>query len=632
MYFTKTVVLTFIFVFSGLIQVMPIPAYPSVIKIVQPDGTTLTVRIFGDENRKIRTTSDGYPIRQNKAGYYFYDLPSANASSEIIARDPENRPEADRRLLAATGTKDPGTLLKIKSAPKMRRVMQSSAFPTTGSPRSLVIMVNFTDKSFTNTSQSFNRLLNETNYADNGATGSARDYFKASSMGVFNPQFDVVGPYQLTNTMAYYGANDEDDYDVRPADMVVEACSLANKDVNFAEYDADNDGYVDNIFIYYAGYNEAEGGPENTVWPHRWWVYSGNYSGSRTFDGKIVSDYACTSELKGNSGNQMCGIGTFTHEFGHVIGMPDHYHTEDPDKSTLDYWSIMDLGAYLNEGRTPPAYSAYDRFYLGWLSPEVLHTASQRALYPLSQSVTPVASTKGQAYLLSAGTHNLNGSNPTPSEFFVMEYRKKTGWDRYLPGEGMLIWHIDFDPVAWEENGPNNYTGTTQTASSHMRIYLQPLTGNSTTPGGAFTSGSFTPKTWQGVGLNRNITNITKTTDSIRFEITTAAVNQTAVIRVGEVKNELSFGATTQGNSMAKTINLKTTEATGTLQLLLGGSDSGQFGVSVTAVSATETEKTAGTNVEVVYKPTSTGQHRATLTLKSDKMPDRVIELKGEAR
>lgn len=631
MFIQKKAFLLAVFLFSGLISINSIPALPTIIQIVQPDGTTLKVRIYGDENKKIRTTIDGYPIRQNKAGYYLYDLPMTNTIAETIARDPESRPEADRKLLAANVSRDPGTLLKIKPAARSRQIMQSSAFPTNGSPRSLVIMVNFTDKSFINSRQSFNRLLNEANYADNGATGSARDYFKASSQGAFSPQFDVVGPYNLSNPIAYYGANDADDYDVRPADMVVEACSLANKDVNFADYDADNDGYVDNIFIYYAGYNEAEGGPENTIWPHRWWVYSGNYSGSTTFDGKIVSDYACTSELKGNSGNQMCGIGTFTHEFGHVIGMPDHYHTELPDKNTLDYWSIMDLGAYLNEGRTPPAYSAYDRFYLGWLRPEELTAPGQHALYPLSQSVTPNGSSKGQSYLLSTGTHNLNGAVPSPSEFFVLEYRKKTGWDRYLPAEGMLIWHIDFDPVAWDENGPNNYSGTIQTASSHMRIYLQPLTGNTTTPGGAFTSGTFIPKTWQGISLNRPITTIVKSADSIRFELSTGTINP-AVIKVGEIKNEMRFGVTSAGNNIVKKINLRTIDATGMLQLSIAGSDAQQFGVSATAVTTTETEKSAGTNLEVVYKPTIVGLHQATLTIKLDNLPDRIIELKGEAK
>lgn len=632
MQLTRRLLLSILFYLSGFIHLLSIPAFPTPVRHVQPDGTSLLVRIYGDEFKKVRTTIDGIPVRYSASGFYVYDVPLRSAATEVIARDPGKRSDSESVLVSSYQVAEPTTLLKAKSIKRAPVSIQSTAFPTTGTPRSLVIMVNFTDKEFSNSAQAFTRLLNEQGYSDNGATGSARDYFRASSQGAFNPQFDVVGPYNLSNPITYYGANDEDDYDIRPAHMVVEACSLANKDVNFADYDADNDGYVDNIFIYYAGYNEAEGGPVNTVWPHRWWVYSGNYPGSVSFDGKRVSDYACTSELRGNSGSQMCGIGTFTHEFGHVIGLPDHYHTEDPDKNTLDYWSIMDLGAYLNEGRTPPAYSSYDRFYLGWVTPEELKSPSQQALYPLSQSTNSTGSTSGQTFLLSASAHNLSGINPSPGEFFMFEYRKKTGWDKYLPGEGMLIWHIDYDPIAWNNNGPNNYTGTSQTLSSHMRIYLQPLTGNSTTPGAAFTSGSFQPTTWKGVKLDQSITNITKTSDSIQFRVSLGTATSKPVIKVGEVKNELKFGEIKLGGFSVKLLNLKTTAATGVLQISIAGLHPEQFAISATSLTAADTENAEGKTVEITYKPGSVGQHQATLTIKSEKLPERTVELKGEAR
>ena len=99
-------------------------------------------------------------------------------------------------------------------------------------------MVNFSDVSFVvpNAQDAFSRLLNQENYSDNGGTGSAKDYFRAASYGQFSPQFDVVGPYTLPNTMAYYGANDASDNDVKPAYMVVDACSIANNDVDFTQY------------------------------------------------------------------------------------------------------------------------------------------------------------------------------------------------------------------------------------------------------------------------------------------------------------------------------------------------------------------------------------------------------------
>ena len=369
----------FIIILIPNVHLHAIPAYPYPVIFSQPDGTSVTVQLHGDESRKIRTTVDGYIIKMNEHGFYAYAILDENnqlVAGEKSAIDPEKRSAEDQVYLQKT-QKIQEIITEESTRPsKVKRISAetfSTAFPKTGSPKSLVIMVNFSDVSFVvpNAQDAFSRLLNQENYSDNGGTGSAKDYFRAASYGQFSPQFDVVGPYTLPNTMAYYGANDASDNDVKPAYMVVDACSIANNDVDFTQYDADGDGYIDNVFIYYAGYNEAEGGPENSIWPHRWAVQPGyNYLTNPNlikFDGKKVYDYACTSELRGSTGTNMCGIGTFTHEFGHVIGMPDYYHTT-ADKNALNYWSIMDAGAYLNSGRTPPTYSAYDRFFLGWLT------------------------------------------------------------------------------------------------------------------------------------------------------------------------------------------------------------------------------------------------------------------------
>ena len=644
----KHITLTFFCLLFFLSGSEAIPAYPHPVTITQPDGTTLTVKLSGDESRKMRSTVDGYVIKKNDKGFYTYAVRNQEnriVAGERIARDPEKRSATDltyiRKALKADEVfSEPGLKpSKIKRAPA---VISSTGFPKTGSPRSLVIMVNFTDRSFVtpNPQDAFSRLLSQENYSDNGGTGSARDYFKAASYGQFSPQFDVVGPYNLPENMAYYGKNDPDTGDdVKPAYMIVHACKAAdNAGVDFTQYDADGDGYLDNVFVYYAGYNEAEWGPDNSVWPHRWAVDPGyNFTNNQsliTFDGKKVFDYACTSELKGNSGSSMCGIGTFTHEFGHVIGLPDYYHTEE-DKSTLDNWSIMDAGGYLNEGRTPPIYSAYDRFYLGWLTPAELASPADKSLYPLSQSTVPVASTTKQAYLLSATTHNLNGSNPTPKEFYIMEYRKKTGWDTYLPGDGLLFWHIDYNQTAWDDNTPNNYTGTSQTSSSHMRVYLQPLSGYTVTPGSAFTSGSFDPKTWSGSSIGRAITNIVKTNDSISFKIMGGApvVEPSGPkIMAGHIKELLQYPVVRINEEHAKYLNIKTTDITGDLTVSVSGTDAASFAVSAATVSRSTANSPEGANLTVTYKPQASGAHSAVLTISGGGLnPEKVIQLVGNA-
>ena len=499
------------------VEVYAVKAYPHPIDIVQPDGTLLTIRVHGDENFKFRTTVDGYLIDASSDGIYHYATVTENGLelTAIKAKNTNERSNSEKIFIRRFSSMDAKSKLlqkqRLKKAPAIvTESVRNAEFPSTGSPRSLVILVNFSNKSFItpNPKQAFTDLLNKENYSENGATGSARDYFKMSSFHQFTPQFDVVGPFTLANTLEFYGENNANDDDRRPQEMIIDACRLAdNNGVNFANYDLDADGIVDNVFVFFAGNNEAEGAPKNTIWPHRWNV--GNFNNK--FDNKAIYNYACTSELKGSAGSTKSGIGTFCHEFGHVLGLVDYYHTTD-DKPTLENWSIMDAGAYNNNGRTPPLYSAYDRFELGWIAPTVLTTPTNILLKPLQSS--------NRAFLISeTDQHNLQGRNPNPNEYFILENRRKTGFDAFLPGEGLLIWHINYNQNAWDNNSPNNYTGNSQTAASHMRVYLQPLVGNSSTPGQAFTSGSFTPTLWSGTRLNnKQITDIGLVSQDVIFK------------------------------------------------------------------------------------------------------------------
>ncbi|MBO5345345.1 MAG: M6 family metalloprotease domain-containing protein [Paludibacteraceae bacterium] len=318
--------------------------------------------------------------------------------------------------------------------------------------RGLVILVEFSDVSFVKSVQNFDDLLNKEGYDYNGATGSAKDYFRDASNGKYVPQFDVYGPYKLDKEMSYYGQNDRDGLDLHPDQMVVDAVAKLDsaENINFADYDTDNDGNIDNIFIYYAGYGENEGAPENTVWPHAWEVYDGYVTGQLVYDGKQIKGYACTSELQGIDGVEMCGIGTFCHEFGHVLGLPDFYVTDySSSHKTLGDWDIMDSGSYLNDGNTPPTYSAHERFYLGWLTPEILNADGDFELEELQKS--------NKAYIITeTGEHNLNGGNPNSKTYYLLENRQKVGWDEYLPGHGLMLTKTVYDENKWYNNVPNN--------------------------------------------------------------------------------------------------------------------------------------------------------------------------------
>ena len=446
-----------IFPISNLFAVR---ATPNPITITQADGTKITFKLQGDEHLHYKTTLDGYALVPDNKDILTYaqlnengNLISTNTKASEIAKRSIKEKQLLKTLTKNITLSRVGQTNRIMRSPATTSATTSQkAFPLTGSPKSLVILVNFSDLSFVtpNPKTAFTNLLNEKGYSANGGTGSAKDYFRDNSMGVFDPQFDVVGPFTLPNTMAYYGTNNANGDDVKAEYMIADACTAANNaGLDFTQYDTDNDGIVDNVFVYYAGYNEAEGASVNTIWPHRWSLSEAGYTGNKKFDGKVVNGYACTSELKSNSGTNMCGIGTFTHEFGHVLGLPDFYNTVNQDNFTLSYWDIMDSGPYLNTGRTPPCYSSYERFFLGWLIPTELKDRGNFSLDSLGSS--------NKAYLISqTANHNLNGASPNPAEFFLFENRQKTGWDTYLPGHGMLVTHINYNSSTWTANTPNN--------------------------------------------------------------------------------------------------------------------------------------------------------------------------------
>ena len=414
-----------------------VPAKPVVVELTKPDGSVVLARLVGDENHHYYVTLDGEIIGR----------PSTADAIHSVGGEVDN---SKKRIHPSLKNPRTSAFVSNTSALAHQRAPHQAE-------RGLVILVEFSDVSFCKSKQNFYDLLNQEGYSHNGATGSARDYFRDVSNGKYVPTFDVYGPYKLSRTMEYYGQNDYQGLDLHPDQMVVDAVAMLAADtaarVNFANYDTDNDGNIDNIFIYYAGYGENERAPENTIWPHAWEVYSQNVTGVLSYNGRRIKGYACTAELQNASGTTMCGIGTFCHEFSHVLGLPDFYVTDySSSHKTPGNWDIMDSGSYLNEGNTPPSYSAHERFYLGWLTPEILNTDGEYQLPELQRS--------NKAYIITAsGTSNLDGGNPNPAIYYLLENRQKVGWDTYLPGHGMMLTRTMYDAEKWFNNIPNDVFG-----------------------------------------------------------------------------------------------------------------------------------------------------------------------------
>lgn len=431
------------------------------IEVAQPDGSKLTIVQKGDEHSHIVTTIDGYPLLNSEEGGWQYariDSSGELVATGVLARNAESRTTSEKNILSAVSNEEINRAMSV-SASNSRYTrfyengttrgpgLSETTFPLTGKQKGLVILVEFSDVKFNSKNEDgynnvdshsyFSEMLNKDGFSTYGATGSAREWFIFNSHGLFEPEFDVYGPVTLPNRMSYYGGNDRYGDDKAAWQMVTDACDILNPDVEFSQYDRDGDGYIDNVFVFYAGYGEADSSISNTVWPHSWDV-RGATSKTYKYDGVIVGHYACSNETDYTTG-MPDGIGTFVHEFSHVLGLPDLYCTDYSEAFTPDSYSVMDYGPYNNNGRTPPNYSSYERYAVGWMEPQKIMNPGDFTLENLADS--------NFAYIVPTEKAN---------EYFLLENRQKTGWDKYIPGHGMLVWHIDFVQSIFDNNIVNN--------------------------------------------------------------------------------------------------------------------------------------------------------------------------------
>lgn len=344
--------------------------------------------------------------------------------------------------------------------------MQNSTKTTrssTGNKKALVILVNFQDTHFqeSSTLELYDKILNQVRFNNSPFVGSAHDYFMDQSNGLFNLSFDVAGPITLSHPYAYYGANNySNGDDAHPEEMVIEACKAIASTTDFSKYDWDGDGEVEQVFIVYAGHGEADYDDTDLIWPHKWALSTSPYNKYLKINGEKINTYACASEL--NHNGNIAGIGAFCHEFSHCLGLPDMYNTSNSKDNGIGNNSLMAAGSYLGGGYCPCGYSAYEKTSCGWINPK-----------PLKNDTTitnlNTITNNGDAYIIYNDADN--------DEYYIFENRQRAGWDKYLPGNGILAMHIDYSKYAWESNSVNNDT-------EHHRISAlwvkDSLTANST--------------------------------------------------------------------------------------------------------------------------------------------------------
>lgn len=416
-------------------SMMAIPAKPGQWKMLKlANGTEIRAELVGDELCHYWLANDGkgYAWSAAQGCYVAIDKEAAHKEAD------QKRNAANKRRMA-----------------KATKAKANDLY--TGEKKGLIILVEFPKRTATNTpevkfstenaQEFYNRVANEEGFSDpkTGFTESVYDYFLAQSSGKFKFKFDVVGPYKLGNTYNYYGEDSGGMQDAHLGKFIYDACRKADGDVNFADYDWDGDGKVDQLFILYAGQGQnVNGADTGLIWPQEGSLNSvGSDQQPFEMDGVTIDSYACSCELGENK--VIDGIGTICHEFSHCFGLPDTY-----DKGTsfgqteLKYgtyvWDLMNNGNYLNGGYTPAAYTALERMLTGWKEPIVLDKDADIV------NMKPLAD-DGDTYIIYNDGYK--------DEFYMLENRQKQGNEAGLYASGLMITHVDYSQEAWEANDVN---------------------------------------------------------------------------------------------------------------------------------------------------------------------------------
>ncbi|MBQ2199555.1 MAG: M6 family metalloprotease domain-containing protein, partial [Bacteroidaceae bacterium] len=437
-----------------------VPALKVKRTVKQSDGKSLQIVLCGDESFHFYQTIDGVPVVENEDGSFDYaTMDHGNLiSTKMLAHETDERSIGEKTFVNLSKKSIIADIqttwnkrLSARNAHRLKRLEARrakatgpnrvrKAGATQGEVKGLVILVNFADKKMTRTREEFDDQFNKIGYRKNSHIGSVREYFTSQSYGKLNIDFDVVGPYTVSKNMAYYGKDvGQAGDDEHPTQMVYEAIKLADKDVNFADYDWDGDGEVDQVYVIYAGYGQAQGAASNTIWPHEYVLEGGGYYNVR-FDNVRLSTYACSCEFSGTSGTRMDGIGTACHEFTHCLGLPDFYDTSNVTANFgMSFWSVMDSGCYNGSysGSVPAPYTSYERWVSGWLEPTELNVGCE------VEGLRNIVNYPEAYVIYNEANHD---------EFYLLENHQKNSWDSYSYGKGMLILHVDYDETAWWEN------------------------------------------------------------------------------------------------------------------------------------------------------------------------------------
>lgn len=431
--------LSMLFAFGAAANAVPAKKLQKVVTLT--NGTQVSVELRGDEYLSWWEGTDGtaYRATADDAVFEAFDLEAQKPAA------------AARRARAEQGRVARLARVKnsLKGADDKMRGLGGDHITYKGVKKGLVVLVDFKNKKFADGHdlEYYKNVINGKDFSDEeeGYVGSVRDYFLAQSNGQFELDFDVVGPVTMSKNYGYYGNDGAYQKDEKVYEMIKEACDGIQDKVNLKDYDWDGDGEADQVFFLYAGLGQASGGSAGTVWPHeselRYWP-----CGVLSYSTGKINTYACANELQpetqGSSRYISAGIGTICHEFSHCLGFADMYDTTGGGGYGMSVFDVMDQGSYNGNGFVPCNYTAFERIYAGWVEPiELIDPATVKDMKSVSDY--------GRPFIM----YNYKNTN----EYFLLENRQNTGWDKGLYGSnGLLIVHVNYVPSRWANNSVNS--------------------------------------------------------------------------------------------------------------------------------------------------------------------------------
>ncbi|WP_302950413.1 M6 family metalloprotease domain-containing protein [Leyella stercorea] len=431
--------LSMLFAFGAAANAVPAKKLQKVITLT--NGTQVSVELRGDEYLSWWEGTDGTAYRATADENVF----------EAFDLEAQKPAAAARRARAEQGRVARLARVKnsLKGADDKMRGLGGDHITYKGVKKGLVVLVDFKNKKFADGHdlEYYKNVINGKDFSDEeeGYVGSVRDYFLAQSNGQFELDFDVVGPVTMSKNSGYYGGDGAYQKDEKVYEMIKEACDGIQDKVNLKDYDWDGDGEADQVFFLYAGLGQASGGSPGTIWPHeselRYWP-----CGVLSYSTGKINTYACANELQpetqGSSRYISAGIGTICHEFSHCLGFADMYDTTGGGGYGMSVFDVMDQGSYNGNGFVPCNYTAFERIYAGWVEPiELIDPATVKDMKSVSDY--------GRPFIM----YNYKNTN----EYFLLENRQNTGWDKGLYGSnGLLIVHVNYVPSRWANNSVNS--------------------------------------------------------------------------------------------------------------------------------------------------------------------------------